>query len=188
MTVNELLFQSYGWADQNADLILGASVLFPIAGTTAARIGKGGKTDADGRLIASAVMGVALLAVALEVFVLFIARAVGGMSPLDANVALLLAPVLALGGSIFGIRMVFPLSELGSVRTAADLFIFLLACGALGWFFSKFNGWGIYFVGSFMQLIVVLAVALFFIWRLWRRALGLNKPAPPSPSAWPTRE
>ena len=120
-------------------------------------------------------MGIALLAVAVEVFALFIGRTLGGRSPLDANAALLLAPIIALGGSIFGIRMVFPLSELGSVRTAADLFIFLLACSGLAYFFSKFNGWGIYFFGSFTQLVVVLAVAVFFIWRLWRRALGMQQ-------------
>ena len=189
MTINDLLFHSYGWADQNAGIILLASVLWPVVGTVAARIGKGGKTEADGRLIASTVMGVALVAVALEFFALFIARAVEGKSLLDANAVLVVAPLVALVGSAIGIRMVFPLSELGSVRTAADLTIFLLALAGLGYFFSKFRGWGIVFFGSFLQLVVVLAVAIFFIWRLWRRALGMNpKPAPANPPGWPVRE
>src|SRR4051812_8050230 len=131
MTINEALFGSYTWADQNADLILLGSVLWPIGGTVAAKIGKGGKTDADGRMIASGVMGAAIFAVALEFFVLFIARALEGKSLLDANLVLVLAPIIALGGSAFGLKMVFPLSELGSVRTAADLFIFLLALAGL---------------------------------------------------------
>lgn len=189
MTINEALFGSYGWADENAGLILLASVVFPIVGTVAAKIGKGGKTDADGRMIASAVIGVALVAVALEFFALFIARAVEGKSLLDANLVLILAPLIALGGSAFGIRMIFPLSELGSVRTAADLFIFLLALGGIGYFFSKFHGWGIIFFGSFTQLVVVLAVAFFFMWRLFRRAMGMNKkPLTPRPEGWPVSE
>lgn len=191
MTIQEALFGSYGWADQNADLILLGSVMWPVLGTVAAKIGKGGKTDADGRMIASGVMGLALFAVALEFFALFIARAVEGQSLLDANLILVLAPIIALGGSAFGIKMVFPLSELGSVKTAADLFIFLLALGGLGYFFSKFNGWSLHFFGSFTQLVVVLALAIFFMWRLFRRAMGLSgKPAAPvqRPAGWPTVE
>lgn len=190
MTIQEALFGSYGWADQNSDLILLSAVLWPVGGTVAAKIGKGGKTDTDGRMIASAVMGVALFAVALMFFALFIARAVEGKSLLDANLILVLAPIIALGGSAFGIRMVFPLSELGSVRTAADLFIFLIALAGLGYFFSKFNGWSLHFFGSFPQLVVALAVTIFFIWRLFRRAMGLNgkKPATARPEGWPVSE
>jgi hypothetical protein len=146
-------------------------------GTLAARIGKGGKTETDGRFIASSVMAVSLLAVAFEVAALLLARTFAGHSPMDANVELALAPVVALAGSIFGIRMVFPLSQLGSVKTAWDLFLFLLALLAIGYFFKKFYGWGIFFVGGFTQLSVVLAVAVFFIVRLTRRALGLSRPS-----------
>ena len=174
MTLNELLFETYGWADRHAASILGLSLLLPALGTGLSWIGKGGKTDQDGRLIASAFIGVSLLAVTLEVFFLFLARTLHNASPLDANVALLLAPIISLVGCVAGIRMVFPLSELGSVRTAADLGAFLLCCAAIAWFFSKFRGWSLIFFGSFTQLVVVLAIAVFFMRRLYRRAFGLQ--------------
>lgn len=172
MTLNELLTDSYRWADANADLILLASVGIPLLGTVLASVGKGGKTDADGRFIASAVMATALLAVLGEVVFLFIARSQYGVGLLDANALLLLAPVICLGGAILGIRQVFPLNELGSVRVAADMGLLLLILGGVLWLFSRFRGWGILFVGTFTQLLVVSAIALFFVWRLWRRVWG----------------
>jgi len=172
MTLNELLTETYRWADGNSDLILLAGVLIPVLGTGLAHLGKGGKTDADGRFIASAVMAVSILAVLAEVVFLFIARSQYEAGLFDANALLLLAPPLCLGGAIFGIRQVFPLNELGSVRVAADMGLLLLILGAVLWLFSRFRGWGILFVGTFTQLLVVSAIALFFVWRLWRRVWG----------------
>ncbi|MDQ3264853.1 MAG: hypothetical protein M3Y59_14490 [Myxococcota bacterium] len=172
MTLNELLTDSYRWADGNADLILLASVGVPLLGTLLASVGKGGKTDADGRFIASAVMASAICAVLAEVVFLFIARSQYGVGLLEANPLLLIAPVLCLGGSIFGIRRVFPLNELGSVRVVADMGLLLLILAGVLWLFSRFRGWGILFVGTFTQLLLVSAIALFFVWRLWRRVWG----------------
>ncbi len=179
MTLNELLFAAYGWADANGLLLLAASVLLPFVGTVLAWIGKAGKTDADGRFVASTLMGVALFAVSLELVVLFLAQALHDRSPLDANAALIAAPVVCLVASVVGVRMVFPLSELGSVRTAVDLGAFLLCCAALVWFMSKFRGWSLMFFGSFTQLLVALALAAFFLRRMYRRAFGVDR-APPS--------
>ena len=175
MTLNETLLQAYAWADQNAQMILLAGVLLPVVGTILARIGKAGKTDADGRFIASAVMAVAMLAVVVEVGGLLIARDVLQASLLQANALLLVAPVLCLAGCIVGIRWVFPLSELGSVRMLVDLGLLLLACLGVLWLLSQFRGWGIVFFGSLGQLVVLAVIALFFLWRLFRRAFGLDR-------------
>jgi hypothetical protein len=177
MTLDELLTSSYQWADQNADLVLLAGLLIPLGGTVLAHYAKGGKTDADGKLIASLVMGFSIVAVILEVVLLFVARASYEKSLLDVNAALPFAPVLCLGGSIVGIRQVFPLSQLGSVRTAADMGLLVVILAGLLWLFSRFRGWGLVFIGSFGQLVIVSVVGLFFIWRLWRRAFGMDKRA-----------
>ena len=185
MTLDEMLTSSYQWADQNSDLVLLAGLLIPLGGTVLAHYAKGGKTDADGKLIASIVMGFSIVAVIVEVVLLFVARSTYGASLLSANAALLFAPLLCLGGSVFGIRQVFPLNQLGSVRTAADLGLLVVILAALLWLFSRFRGWGLIFIGSFTQLVIVSAVGLFFVWRLWRRAFGLDQGARPGTDGAP---
>lgn len=174
MTLADFFSASYAWADANALFILAVAILLPVAGTALAWLGKGGRTDSDGRLVASAVMGIALVGVLLELGAIFVARSVVGVSLLSANLLLLLAPVVCLAGSVLGIRMVFPLSRLGSVKTATDLGLFLLACGGVLWAMSKFRGWSVMFFGSLAQLLVIGALALFVLWRLYRRAFGLS--------------
>ncbi len=190
MTLNDLLLTSYAWADQNAVLVLYASALLPMAGTALAWIGRGGKTDADGRFIASVLMGAAMLSVALEILAVFVARTALGARLMDANALLLAAPVVCLVGSIVGVRAVFPLSELGSVRAAADIGAFLVAAGLAVFFLSKFRGWGIMFLGGFMQLVIVTAIAGFFLYRLYRRAFGFERrdqpDAPPARTSGPS--
>ncbi|MCO5165882.1 MAG: hypothetical protein M9894_05885 [Planctomycetes bacterium] len=171
MTLDEALRGAYSWADQNASWVLAAGLALPVFGTVAARIGKGGRTDADGRLIASLVMGVALLAVILEVGCLFIARTALGADLTHANVLLVLAPIACLVGSVVGLRMVFPLSELGSVRTALDVAGFIVACAVVVWVASRFH-FGVLFLGSLGQLLVIVLLAGVVLWRLWRRAIG----------------
>ncbi|MBX3471760.1 MAG: hypothetical protein KF878_33305 [Planctomycetes bacterium] len=171
MTLDEALRGAYSWADDNALWVLAAGLALPVVGTVAARIGKGGRTDADGRLIASLVMGVALLAVVVEVGCLFVARTALGADLLHANLLLVVAPVLCLAGSVAGLRMVFPLSELGSVRTALDVAGFLAACAAVVWVASRFH-FGLVFLGSLGQLVVIVLLAGVVLWRLWRRAVG----------------
>lgn len=173
MTVDEMLRASYGWADANAFWVLFAGFAVPVVGTIAARIGKGGKTDADGRLIASAVMGLALLAVIAEVGCLFVARSALGADLTQANALLVVAPVVCLVGSVAGLRLVFPLSELGSVRTALDMGAFLLACAAVVWLASRFR-WGVVFLGSIGQLVILLVLAGLVLRRMWRRAFQID--------------
>ncbi|MGC4115493.1 MAG: hypothetical protein QM765_13000 [Myxococcales bacterium] len=185
MTLADFFGASYAWADANALFILAVAVLVPVAGTALAWLGKGGRTDSDGKLVASAVMGFALVGVLVELGAIFVARSALGVSLLSANLLLLVAPVVCLAGSVLGIRLVFPLSQLGSVKTATDLGLFLLACGGLLWVMSKFRGWSVVFFGSILQLLVIGALALFVLWRLYRRAFGLSRRREPQASADP---
>jgi hypothetical protein len=174
MTLSDFLVQSYSWADQNAVMLLAVSLALPIVGTLLAWIGRGGRTDADGRFIANLVVGLALIAIVVEAAGLVIGSSVFGKSALDANVMVVAAPVIAFAGSVLGIRMVFPLNELASVRTIADVGAFVIASALVLWLFSKFHGWGVMFIGSFLQLMVVAVLGWFFLRRLYRRAFGLD--------------
>ena len=178
MTVDEFFFLVYAWCEVHAVQVLAAAVLLPIVGTVGALIGRGGKTDADGRLVASVVMAVALGAVVLEVLGIGIALGPKNKSLFDADVFLLVAPIICLVGCVIGIRRVFPLNELGSVKSAFDVSAFVIACLATIWIFSKFRGWSLVFFGSFGQLVVVGLFAALLLWRLYKRAFGgINRAA-----------
>ena len=150
--------------------------MLPIAGTAAARIGKGGRTDADGRFLASLVVGIALSAVLVEATGIALAARVFDRSALDGDVLLLASPLVCLSACLIGIRWVFPLNQLASVRTFVDVGAFVAACGVVVWVVSKFRGWGILFLGDVMQigLFAVLGIAL--LRRLYRRAFGRVAP------------
>jgi hypothetical protein len=175
MTLNEFFDSSYQWGEQNAQLILLLGVTVPAVGTLLAFIGKGGKTDEDGRFIASTVMGISMLAVVLEAMAIFVGTFLRGGNVLDANVALLAAPILCLFGSVFGLRMVFPLAEIGVVRSILDMVWFLLSCLAVMWFMSKFRGWSITIFGSLFMFAIIVGLAIFFLRRQYRRAFGLDR-------------
>ncbi|HSN91192.1 MAG TPA: hypothetical protein VLS93_08175 [Anaeromyxobacteraceae bacterium] len=61
MSLRELLGALYAAAVERRLAILLVALAVPAAGTLAARIGKAGRTDADGRLLASVVVGFGLL-------------------------------------------------------------------------------------------------------------------------------
>ncbi|MCH9673155.1 MAG: hypothetical protein K0U93_17085 [Gammaproteobacteria bacterium] len=172
MTLRELLSTSYTWLDENALWVLAAGVAIPVVGTVAAWIGKGGRTDRDGRWIASTLVGFGLLALMGEVIALLVARLAFEQPIADANAYLLLAPVVCLVGCLLGIRSVFPLTELASFKTFTDIMFFVLACAAVLWFFSAFRGWGIVFLGGIGQLVIICALAFFVLRRLYRRVTG----------------
>jgi len=165
-------------AVQNRIGVLLGSAALPVVGTIAARIGKGGRTDADGRFIASLVMSIALSAFVLEVMALFVARSAMQASILEADAILLVAPVVCLLGSAVGIRWVFPLLELAAVRSFIDVGAFVLACAGVVWLFSKFRGWGLLFFGSIAEMIAIGALGIALLKRLYGRAFGGG--APPS--------
>ncbi|HEY3358096.1 MAG TPA: hypothetical protein VGQ83_32905 [Polyangia bacterium] len=172
MTLSEFFLTTYAWAVQHREVIAVTAALIPVVGTVAARLGKAGRTDADGRVIASVVVGVGVLAVLLEIAAVGAAYTAFDASLLAADALLVAAPVVCFAGCLLGIRWVFPLSELASVRTLRDVGIFLAACAGLVWFFSKFRGWGIFFVGGVLQLVVLLALTYFLLRRLLRRAFA----------------
>jgi hypothetical protein len=172
VTLNQFLVAAYAWAVAQRTIILIVALSVPVVGTLLARIGKAGKSDADGRFIASVVVGIGIVAVILEMLAIGIGAGVLGGSVLEGDVILLLAPLACLGLSLYGIRLVFPLNQLASVRTAVDVGAFVLACAAVVWFFSKFRGWGLLFFGSITQLVLLLVLGFFLIRRLWRRAFG----------------
>lgn len=167
-----MLVGFYAWADERAAAFLVAGALFPLIGAVLARIGKGGKTDEDGKWIASAVVGVGATAVAVEASALALAHGAFGSTPLDANAMLLLAPMVCLAGALAGIRLVFPLNELASVRSIKDIGAFVAACAGVAYLGSKFRGWGIVFFGGLGQLIALLMLGYVLLRRLFKSAFG----------------
>lgn len=172
MTLNELLQGLYAWAVTQRFWILFVAVVLPAAGTLVARIGKAGKTDADGRVVASVVVGIGLAAVFVEILGIFVGHSLMGVSVLNADVALLAAPLLCLVLALAGIRWVFPLNELASVRTFYDVAAFVGACVAIIWLLSKFRGWGFIFFGSLAQFATIAVFAWVLLRRLYRRAFA----------------
>lgn len=175
MTLNEFFDAAYQWGEQHAQLMLLLGVAIPAVGTLAAFIGKGGKTDEDGRFIASAVMGFSMIVVVLEIMALFVGVFVRGASILDANVALVGAPIICLIGSVLGLRLVFPLAEIGVIRTLLDMAGFFVSCLCVMWFMAKFNGWSIMIFGSLFTFLIIAVMGFFFIRWQFRKAFGLDR-------------
>ena len=171
MTANELFESSYGWLESHAGTILWISILLPILGAGSAKLAKGGKTDADGKLIANILVSSGIAFFVVEFAMMIFAGSVLNKNVLESNAILLIAPMLYLGIGIAAIRWVFPLNQLGSVRQATDIGAFLLVCWGIVWLFGKFR-WGIIFFGSLVQLVLILGIAAFFVRRLYKRALN----------------
>lgn len=170
MSLRELVISAYLLAEQHAWLILLASLGWAALGTLLAYLGKGGRSDRDGRAIANVVIGGAVLWAVVAVLAMALARFGFNKGPLDAHVMLLAAPIVCMIGSVYGIRWVFPLNELASVRTLRDVGAFLLACAVGLWLLSKFRGWGIWFLGSLADLLLVATLAVVLLRTLFRRA------------------
>ncbi|MBK6636752.1 MAG: hypothetical protein IPG34_03165 [Rhodocyclaceae bacterium] len=170
MPLREIMLNLYIAADTHALAILLGSLLWAIGGTLLARVSKAGKTDSDGRLIASIVIGGALIWLVVGVLALAIAHVGYKKGLLDANILLLLSPIACLCASMVGIHWVFPLNELATIRTLRDIAVFALACTASMWLLSQFRGWGIVFLGGLGDLLLIGAFAVAFLRVLYRRA------------------
>lgn len=170
MTLRDILTSFSLWADAHALAILLTSVAWGVLGTLLALLTRGGRSDQDGRLIASMVIGGAVLWLVLGMVALGLARLLFNKNLLDINALLLLAPLACVLTSVLGIRRVFPLSGLASVRTLGDVAGFAVACLALLWLLSKFRGWGVVFLGGLGSLLVIGFLALFLLRVLYRRA------------------
>lgn len=172
MTLAESFSAVYqGLLAHRSELVVAALAL-PVVGTVAARIGKAGRTDRDGRFIASAVMGVALSALVLELMIIAVALTGFGRSILEADLLLLLAPIVSVGLCFFGLRWVFPLNELSSVRTFVDIGVFVAAALAAVWLLSRFRGWGITFFGSIGEMVAIGGFGIALLRRLYKRAFS----------------
>jgi hypothetical protein len=170
MSLRNLLTSTYLTAEAHALTVVLVSLVWAVGGTLLARIGKAGATDRDGRAIASVVIGGALLWLIVAAMAAAIAHAGFNKSLFDASVLLLISPLLCLAASIAGIRWVFPLSELASVRTLRDVGLFVLACAVGLWLLSRFRGWGIAFLGGIGDLLVIGGLAVFLLRTLYSRA------------------
>ncbi|MCF8209798.1 MAG: hypothetical protein K9K38_10400 [Rhodoferax sp.] len=170
MTLREILILGYQWADAHALAILVAGFAWSLGGALLARLGKSGRSDHDGRMIASVVVGGAVLLVVAAALAAAVAYVAFDSGPLDANALLLLTPIVCVLVGVFGIRRVFPLSELASVRTLGDLVWFALACVAMLWLLSKFRGWGVAFFGGLGGLVLIGLMAAVLLRVLYRRA------------------
>jgi len=172
MTLSEALISAYAAADAHAPIVLAVGVAVPIVGTAAAWIGRGGRTDRDGRFLANLTIAFGLLAFALQIVAIGIARAAFDARLLDANALLLLAPPLTLALALVGVRVVFPLDQLGVARSARAAVLLFLLVLALVWVFGQFRGWGVVFFGSVAQLVALGALAWLLLRRLARSATG----------------
>lgn len=169
MTVEDLLQSMYIASQEHATALLIGAFVLPALGTLVAWIGRGGESDADGRIIGSVLVGTGIAAVIGELVAVSIGVGLLGRNLLEADVRLLLAPIVLLAGGVLGIRLVFPANELGSARTARDLGLLIASCAAILGFFSRFEGWRLPWFGNFTALIVVLAIAAAFVVTLFRR-------------------
>lgn len=180
MTLHDVylqLSQLYGWAAERSLLVFACACALPLLGTLAAWVGKGGKTDRDGRWIANLLLISSLLLVGFELVALVVAHATLDRGPqwiMEVDALLLVAPLAYLGLTLVGIRQVFPLGQLETIRRLTSLG--LLAGGVLFlvWLAGRFF-WGVVFVAHFAWLLVLFGVAALVLWHLWRRTVG---PAP----------
>jgi hypothetical protein len=170
VTLREIFLTAYALAESNALLFFVMAVSIPLAGTGAALVGRGGRTDRDGLLYANVFILVAVLQFALAMIIGFVGIAFLGRSIWDTELLLILAPWTWLILSVIGLRRVFPLSELATWRSVVEAFQFFAVCAALVWFFSMFRGWGIWFIGGLAELLIILVLAVLLIRRLFQRA------------------
>ena len=170
LTPREIFEATYAFAESNATLIFGLSLLVPAVGITLAWIGRGGRTDEDGRAFANVFVFVAVVQFVLAMVLGYVGVAFLERSVWDTNLLLLAAPWIWLSLSMAGLRQIFPLSELTSWRSAMDVGGFFAVCAALVWFLSMFRGWGIFFIGSLLELLLILGLAVFLVRQLYLRA------------------
>src|SRR5258708_26960921 len=139
MTLREWLLSTYAWSVEHATAILIVAIALPIAGTALAAIGKGGRTDRDGRAIASIVVALGAAALFAMLLAVHAAHAYFESGLLDSDVRPVVAPLVMAIGCVYGAHRVFPLGELGAARTIGYLGLAFVLCWGAIWFFSMFR-------------------------------------------------
>jgi hypothetical protein len=170
LTLREIFEASFAFADSNDALIFGLSLAVPIVGIVLAWIGRGGRSQEDGKAFANAFVFAAVVQFVVAMIGGYVGVAFLERSLLDTSLLLLVAPWVWLTLSVFGLRLIFPLSELTSWRSILDVGAFFAVSAALIWFLSMFRGWGVLFFGSLVQLVLILAFAAFLLRQLFVRA------------------
>ena len=169
LTLEQSLLGLYDAAAAQGAWLLGASVVIPLLGTLAAWIGRGGRTDQDGRAIANG-----LLLTAMSVFILGLLAATVWIAILDRSLLqlswqLVLGPPLWFGLTLASVHRVFDLRELRAGQLLRDAGLLLALVAAVLWFFAQFRGWGVVFLGGISQLILIIAAIIWYGRRLLER-------------------
>ena len=159
LTLREIFEAAFAFADGNDVLLFALSLAVPAVGFVLAWVGRGGRTDEDGKAFANIFVFVAAVQFVVATILGYVGVAFLDRTVLDTSVLLLAAPWLWLGLSIAGLRLIFPLSELASWRSILDIGGFFVMCAVLIWALRMFRGWGIVFFGSLLQLGVILVIA-----------------------------
>ena len=170
MTPRDVFEGIYGFVDARPAWMFLLAVFVPAMGVALAWIGRGGRTDEDGRLIADAFVLVGAVQFVVAMTVGYVGVAFLERRLFDTHLLLLAAPWVWLALTFLGVRRVFPLSELASWRSLRDMGGFFALSAAFIWLLSKFRGWGIFFLGSLAELVVLLVLGGLLIWQLYLRA------------------
>ncbi|MBI1206771.1 MAG: hypothetical protein GC191_05715 [Azospirillum sp.] len=180
MTLRQFSFDVWQWLAADAGLLFGVCLAVPMVGSAMVWLLWRGRAYGIAHAVAGTVVGGALALAILYGLVLAVAVAGFRADLLAVDLRLLAGPPLLLVGSLVGIGRIYPLGRLEAIRVAREVMLLLLGCATVLWLFGKFHGWGIFFVGSLGQAVVIGAVALLWLRRQWRRASGLDfeRPAP----------
>lgn len=171
LTLGGMISSAWDWLEAQSLLLLGIAVIVPLIGTAIAWIGRGGRTDRDGRLYANIVIGLGVGVFGLGVLFAAGAALSPGASVLDANAVLLAVPVVWLVVSLAGIHLVFPLNELASVQSLKDVGLLLAVLGVVVLVLWQFRGWGVLFHGGLIELAFIVAGFAWLVRRLYRRVV-----------------
>ncbi len=170
VTPREVFEGLYRLAESNPATIFLIAVLVPSVGVTLALVGRGGRTDEDGRVIANVLVLVAVIQFVVAMVVGYVGVAFLERSLFDADFLLLAAPWVWLVLTLGGVRRVFPLNDLASWHSVRDVAGFFAVCAAFVWFLSMFRGWGIFFIGSLVELLIIVVLGGLLIRQLFLRA------------------
>src|SRR4051794_654283 len=118
MSLNELFFAAYAWAERYAAQLFAACLLLPLVGALlCSRARRGGTATAVA--LSNLVAVTALAALVVELLTGAVGVGVLHRSLLEANVLLVTGPVLGLVAALVGLRLVMPLHEVPSLRFLA---------------------------------------------------------------------
>lgn len=169
MTPRSVFEGIYAFAEARPEAILLLAVLVPCTGVALAWVGRGGRTEEDGRLIADGLVLLGVVQFVVAMTVGWVGVAVLERTLLDTDLMILAAPWVWLAITVVGVRMVFPLSDLASWRSLREVAAFFAVCLVFVWLLSTFRGWGIVFLGGLAELVALLVLGGLLIRHFYRR-------------------